>query len=37
MDMIQADIENQVSQYFEGFFPVALGILPDEIQKLDYS
>jgi len=37
MDMIQADIENQVNQYFEGLFPIALGILPDEIQKLDYS
>lgn len=36
-EMIKADIENQVNQYFEGLFPIALGMLPDEIQKLDYS
>ena len=35
--MIKIDIENQVNQYFESLFPIALGILPDEIQKLDYS
>jgi hypothetical protein len=37
MAMIQTDIENQVHQYFEGLFPIASGILPAEIQKLDYS
>lgn len=35
--MIQADIENQVNQYFESLFPIALGIQPEEIQKLDFS
>ena len=35
--MIKIDIENQVNQYFESLFPIALGILPDEIQKLDDS
>ena len=36
-DMIRSDIENQVCCYFESLFPIALGILPDEIQKLDYA
>ena len=34
---IKIDIENQVNRYFESLFPIALGILPDEIRKLDYS
>jgi hypothetical protein len=37
MKMINADIETQVRQYFENLFPIAIGILPEEIQKLDYS
>jgi len=37
MKMAKADIETQVGQYFENLFPVALGIVPEEIRKLDYS
>ena len=37
MEMIKADIDAQVCRYFESLFPIALGILPDEIQKLDLS
>jgi hypothetical protein len=37
MEMVKTDIEDQVGQYFESLFPIALGILPEEIQKLDYS
>ncbi len=36
-EMVKADIETQVGQYFQSLFPIALGILPEEIQKLDYS
>ncbi|MCP4752623.1 MAG: sulfatase-like hydrolase/transferase, partial [Proteobacteria bacterium] len=35
MEMAKADIETQVGAYFESLFPIALGILPEEIQKLD--
>ncbi len=35
--MIRYDIENQVCCYFESLFLVALVILPDEVQKLDYA
>ncbi|MBT4684168.1 MAG: transposase [Chloroflexi bacterium] len=37
MKMVKADIETQVGQFFENLFPITLGILPEEIQKLDYS
>ena len=37
MKMVKADIETQVGQYFEDLFPIAIGILPEEIQKLDYA
>ena len=37
IEQIQYDIENQVHQYFESVFPIALGILPEEITKLDIS
>ncbi len=37
MKMVKADIETQVGQYFENLFPIAIGILPEEIQKLDYA
>ena len=37
MKILKADVETQVGQYFENLFPIAIVILPEEIQKLDYS
>ncbi len=36
-DILKFEIENNMNQYFESLYPIALGILPNEIQKPDYS
>lgn len=35
--IIMIEIEDRVSRYFESLFPIALGIRPEDVQKLDYS
>jgi len=37
MGTIMADIEDRVGQYFATLFPIALGIRPEDIRKLDCS
>lgn len=36
-EMIRADIETQVNDYFKSLFPIALGIHPEEIRRLDLA
>jgi hypothetical protein len=37
MGILKAEIEDRVSQYFESLFPIALGIRPEDVRKLDCS
>ena len=37
MGILMAEIKDRVNLYFESLFPIALGIRPEDVCKLDYS
>ena len=37
MGILKAEINDRVSKYFESLFPIALGIRPEDVRRLDYS